>query len=100
MQLASAPSEVDRTLLDERSDALAEVFRLRRLGLEICLELELLRERVRARLVEEPLGQSDPPRRAGGELGSALGDPHLERIRLDDLRDEPPRTRLGRGQPT
>src|SRR5579862_635365 len=93
-----AAAELDRALLDERRDALAEVLRLRGLGLEIRLELELLPESVRARLVEEPLRQRDRTRRACRELGRALGNARLESLRFDNLGDESPRKRLGRGQ--
>src|SRR2546428_4832656 len=73
--------EPRRPLLEEGGDALAEVLGLDRDRLELGLELELLLERRRLRVVEQPLRQPDRASRHRRELRS----PRAQRLRLDDL---------------
>ena len=86
------PGEVRRALLEERGHALAEVARLRSSRLKLRLHFELLVERRRVGMVEEPLRQADPTRRQLGVERRELGGARGERVRLDDLGDETPPT--------
>ena len=56
---SSLPGEVRRPLLQERVDSFGEVGRADRLLLEHCLELELLLERGRVRMLEQLLCHPD-----------------------------------------
>ena len=62
------------------------------------LELELLVERSVVGVIEQPLRQADPACRLLGVAGRELGGAAGELLGLDDLGDESPRVRLGRGQ--
>src|SRR5919201_903226 len=95
---ALAADELWRSFLQERGDALAEVVRLRRRGLELRLALELLVEGRYRRRVEQPLRHPDPARRERRELRCELGGAGGQRARFDDLGDETPGVRLRRGQ--
>src|SRR5207244_4232815 len=87
--------ELRRTLLKEGVDALPEVIRLRRCRLELRLALELLVQRVRAGLVEEPFGHPHAACRHLRELGSMLGCASGQTVAFDDLGDETPGLRFG-----
>src|SRR5262245_24986302 len=95
----SSTLECRSALLEERLYALAEVLRLRRGLLELGLELELLGQGSRVRMLEEPLRHRDSSRRERcvplGELLHTLREPVLG----DLLRDEAPGEGLVRTQP-
>src|SRR5205085_1704444 len=97
--LAEADEPADLVFDTAGGDAFAEVLGARRRSLELRLALELLLERPGLRVVEEALRQGDAARRERRELGGTLGGPLGEPVCFDHLRDEPPRMRLGGGQP-
>src|ERR671924_1674037 len=72
---SSGAAEPRLALLEEGGDALLEVLGLRRGGLKLSLELELLLEGVRRCAVEQPLRHADATGRHCRELACNLGGP-------------------------
>jgi serine protease Do len=93
-----AATEARLALLEEGGDTLTKILARGRCCLQLRLELQLFAQLRQRRILEQPLRQSNGPRRKGGERRRDLRGPGRKTVVRNDLRDESPGVRVGGGE--